>query len=188
MNNSSKTLAIAAALTMSMAAPVASAAASQGQAIPRAPSTPNTPKNWLGPQHRILAQALVDELAASHPELVSITMHAVPAGMTDYTMIAGTFPDRIGNTSSPGDVITAKKGVTQVESKWGTPDYGKKVSIVVPVKDRMGKYLPVAMVIAFKQSPTSGLIDLDFLQPGARIRDSIAARISSAEALFSRVQ
>lgn len=157
-------------------------------AIPRAASTPNTPKNWRGPAHRILAQELVDRLAASHPELVSITIHAVPAGMTDYTMIAGTFPDRIGNVSSPGDVITAKKGVTQVESKWGTPDHNKKVSIVLPLKDSAGRYLPVAMVVAFKQSPTSGLIDLDFLQPGARIRDSIAPRIASADALFARVQ
>ncbi|PKB19017.1 hypothetical protein B0I00_1244 [Novosphingobium kunmingense] len=156
--------------------------------IPRAASTPTTPKNWVGPTGKILAQALVDQVAASHPELVSITVHAVPAGLTDYTMIAGTFPDRIGNVSSPGDVITAKKGVTQVESKWGTPDFGKKVSILVPLKDTSGKYLPVTMVLAFKQSPTSGLIDLDFMHPAVRIRDSLAPMIASTEALFAPVR
>ena len=153
--------------------------------IPRAASTPNTPKNWVGPKGKIHAQKIVDELAAQHPELVSMTIHAIPAGMSDYTMIAGTFPDRIGNTSSPGDAITAKKGVTQVESKWGTPDFNKKVSILVPLKDASGKYLPVTMVMAFKQSADSGLIDIDFMQPGVRIRDSIASQIPSVESLFA---
>jgi hypothetical protein len=163
---------------------VASAAVAQ-QEIPRAASTPQTPKNWVGPRQKIHAQALVDRLQASHPELVSMTIHAAPPGMTDYTMIAGTFPDRIGNTSSPGDVITGKKGVTQVESKWGTPDFGQKVSILVPLKDSSGKYLPATIVIAFKQSPTSGLIDLDFMQPGARIRDSIQNQIPNFDSLFA---
>jgi hypothetical protein len=91
--------------------------------IPRAASTPQTPKNWRGPAQPIKAQAIVDRLIKGHSEIMSITMHAVPPGQPAeaYTMIAGSFPDRIGNTSSPGDIITAKKGVTQVESKWGTP-------------------------------------------------------------------
>jgi hypothetical protein len=172
----------AAVAAMLLAAPAASWGA---QEIPRAPSTPQTPKNWVGPKVKIHAQKIVDEIIAAHPELVSITIHAVPAGMSAYTMIAGTFPDRIGNESSPGDVITAKKGVTQVESKWGTPDFNKKVSILVPLKDTSGKYLPVTMVLAFKQSTDSGLIDIDFMQPGVRIRDSIASKIASVDSLFS---
>lgn len=163
-------------------------ATSWGEEIPRAASTPQTAKNWVAPAGKNLAQSIVDGIVAGHPELVSITVHAVPAGMTDYTMIAGTFPDRVGNVSSPGDVITAKKGVTQVESKWGTPDFNKKVSILVPLKDQSGKYLPVTMVLAFKQSPDSGLIDIDFMQPGVRIRDAVASKIPSTEALFSIVK
>ena len=155
------------------------------QEIPRAPSTPNTPKNWVAPKYKMHAQALVDKLAASHPEIESITIHAIPAGMKDYTMIAGTFPDRIGNVSSPGDAITAVKGVTQVESKWGTENFGKKVSILAPVMDSAGRYLPAAMVIAFKQSPTSGLIDIDFLHPGVRVRNSIAPMVPDFASLFA---
>lgn len=156
--------------------------------IPRAPSTPNTPKNWMAPDYKIRAQQIVDELAAAHPEVVSITIHAIPDGLTEYSMIAGTFPDRIGNESSPGDAITAVKGVTQVESKWGTENYGKKVSIVVPVMDQQGNYLKAAMVIAFKQWPTSGLIDIDFMQPGVRIRNSIAHQVPTLESLFDRAE
>lgn len=158
------------------------------QEIPRAASTPDTPKNWVAPKFKNNAQALVDKLYAAHPELESITIHGIPRGMKDYTMIAGTFPDRIGNTSSPGDTITAIKGVTQVESKWGTANYGKKVSIVAPEMDSAGHYLPAAMVIAIKQTPTSGLIDLDFLHPGVRLRNSIAPRVPNFDSLFDPAQ
>lgn len=167
-----------------------SALAEQPGEIPRAASTPDTPKNWVAPGYKIFAQTLIDEIEANHPELVSATMHAVPPGepAEAYTMIAGTFPDRIGNMSSPGDIITAKKGVSQVESKWGTDNYGKKVSIVLPLRDKAGNYLPVSLVIAFKQWPTSGLIDTDFLAPGLRIREDLAPRIDSTEALFATAE
>lgn len=157
--------------------------------IPRAPSTPDTPKNWRAPAHKIRAQAIVDRLMAAHPEVVSITIHAVPDELPadSYTMIAGSFPDRIGNVSSPGDIITAKKGVTQVESKWGTENYGKKVSIVVPLKNNKGDYLPAAMVVAFKQSPDSGKIDTDFMEPGIAIRDGLNKEITGMESLFAPV-
>lgn len=158
--------------------------------IPRAASTPQTPKNWRAPAHKIKAQAVVDRLIASHPEIMSITIHALPDGQPAdaFTMIAGSFPDRIGNTSSPGDIITAKKGVTQVESKWGTPDYGKKVSIVLPLKDSSGKYMPVAMVVAFHQSPSSGKIDTDFMAPGIKIRDGIAGEFANVASLYQPVR
>lgn len=167
-----------------------SALADQPDEIPRAASTPGTPKNWVAPEYKIFAQVLIDEIEATHPELVSATLHAVPPGepADAFTMIAGTFPDRIGNMSSPGDIITAVKGASQVESKWGTENYGKKVSIVLPLRDSAGNYLPVSMVLAFKQWPTSGLIDTDFLAPGLRIREGIAPRIDGAASLFARAE
>jgi hypothetical protein len=153
--------------------------------IPRAASTPTTPKNWVAPAYKMKAQALVDELVAGRPEIISITIHAIPPGKTDmYTMIAGTFPDRIGNESSPGDIITAKKGVTQVESKWGTENYKQKVSIVLPLKDASGKYLPVALIIAFATSPQDPRKDTDFMQPGVALRDSIQSKVTTVAALF----
>lgn len=160
-----------------------------GEPIARAPSTPDTPKNWAGPAQKIKAQAIVDHLMATHSEIQSITIHAVPEGSPpeEYTMIAGSFPDRIGNKSSPGDIITAKKGVTQVESKWGTDAYGKKVSVLLPLKDSSGNYLPVTLVIAFNQSPTSGKIDTDFMAPGIVIRDGLSKEIPNVKSLFRPV-
>lgn len=177
---------ISKSILMGMALAVSTTAMPAMAEIPRAPSTPNTPKNWVAPDYKIRAQAIIDMLEATHPEVVSITMHAIPEGMTEYTMIAGTFHDRIGNESSPGDAITAVKGVTQVESKWGTENFGKKVSIVVPVMDDKGNYLKAAMVIAFKQSPTSGLIDIDFMHPGVRMRNSVAHLVPSFQSLFDK--
>ncbi|RME96939.1 MAG: hypothetical protein D6773_16470 [Alphaproteobacteria bacterium] len=164
-------------------------AAAVKEPIPRAASTPDTPKNWAGPKHKIFAQLLVDELMAAHPEVMSITMHGTPPGTPKgtYTMFAGSFPDRIGNESSPGDIITIEKAVTQVESKWGSPNWKKKVSIVLPLKDRAGNYLPAAMVVAFKTSPDDTRIDTDFMAPGIAMRDSLNARIASFQALFAPV-
>ena len=165
----------------------AQAAAAEGtkNQIPRAASTPNTPKNWIGPSKRIYAQSIVDDLIASHPEVMSITMHGTPPGQSGlYTMFAGTFPDRIGNESSAGDVITVLKAVTQIEPKWGTPDWQKKVSTVLPLKDSRGKFLPVAMVIAFKTSPDDKRVDTEFLPLGVKIRDGLNSKIPSFNALF----
>lgn len=178
---------VSALLSASLLVPVSVVAADE---IPRAPSTPTTPKNWVGPTTKIHAQVLVDELIAGHPEIMSITIHAVPPGNAPdaYSMIAGSFPDRIGNMSSPGDVITAKKGVSQVEPKWGTPDYRKKVSVVLPLKDNKGNYLPAAMVIAFHTKTGSLMRDTDFLAPGVVIRDGLVDRTPSIEALFAAAQ
>lgn len=155
-------------------------------AIPRAPSTPDTPKNWAAPDYKNFAQKLVDELIAGHPEIMSITIHATPPGMDDkvFSMVAGSFPDRIGNESSPGDAITIVKGVTQVESKWGSANWKKKVSIVLPLKDSQGNYLRAAMVVAFITSEDDTRMDTDFMAPGVAIRDGLNSRIASFDSLF----
>jgi len=62
------------------------------------------------------------------------------------------------------------------------------VSILVPLRNVSGNYLPVTMVLAFKQSPTSGMIDLDFLHPAVRIRDAIKHRVSDTASLFAPVR
>lgn len=176
-------LALVAALSVCATFSSASASAAEAAA---APTPAPTPKNWTAPGHAMLGQVLVNELMAKHPEVMSITMHANPPGASAdvYTMFAGSFPERIGNTSSPGDITTIKKGVTQIEPKWGTPDWQKKVSAVMPLKDASGKYIPAAMIIAFKTAPNNGKIDTDFLKPAIAIRDGLQKRISSLDALF----
>ena len=113
-------------------------------------------------------------------------MHGTPPGAEEgiYTMFAGSFSDRIGNESSPGDIISIKKGVTQVESKWGSANWKKKVSIVLPLKNSTGTYMQAAMVVAFKTSEEDSRVDTDFMAPGIAIRDGTSSRISGFDALF----
>jgi hypothetical protein len=89
-------------------------------------------KNWTPPAHKIYGQKLSDETMAKHPELLSVTLHGVPPGLSDvYTMFAGSFPERIGNPDDPDDIDVIKKGITILDPRWKrTNDNPKK--FVVP--------------------------------------------------------
>ncbi len=76
-------------------------------------------KNWTPPAQKIYAQVLSDETMKAHPDLLSVTLHGVPPGMTDaYTMFAGSYPERIGNADDPDDIDVSKKGITIVDPRW----------------------------------------------------------------------
>src|SRR5204863_8013559 len=69
-------------------------------------------KNWTPPSHKIHGQQLSDETMAKHPELLSVTLHGTPPGMSEvYTMFAGSFPERTGNADDPDDIDVTKKGI-----------------------------------------------------------------------------
>ena len=79
-------------------------------------------KNWTAPSQKIYGQKLVDDSMKAHPELISITLHGVPPGMSDvYTMFAGSFPERIGNPDDPDDIDVTKKGITIIDPRWRRP-------------------------------------------------------------------
>src|ERR1035437_6988328 len=51
-------------------------------------TTQAAPKNWTPPAQKIYAQTLSEQIMANHPELLSITFHGVPPGMSKvYTML-----------------------------------------------------------------------------------------------------
>src|SRR5215468_12033604 len=70
------------------------------------PTTEARPaKNWTPPPQKIRAQVLSDQIMAAHPELLSVTFHGVPPGLDGvYTMYAGSYPERIGNSDDPDDI------------------------------------------------------------------------------------
>jgi hypothetical protein len=56
--------------------------------------------------HPIFAQKLVDEAKASHPDVVTIGIHAKPPGTSQYVIIAHTNRASVGHKSEggrPGD-------------------------------------------------------------------------------------
>ncbi len=142
-------------------------------------------KNWTAPSHKIYAQALSDEIMAAHPELISVTFHAVPRGMNKvYTMIAGSYPERIGNPDDPDDVMVIETGITILDPRWHrTKDPVRKYVPMMPLRDASGENIGL-LVLAYKNPLNSGFSDVHFLQQASQIRDSLQWKIPSLAALF----
>jgi hypothetical protein len=144
------------------------------------------PKNWSAPSERIYAQQLSDETMKAHPELLSVTLHGVPPGLHDtYTMFAGSYPERIGNPDDPDDIDVSKKGITIADPRWHrTQDPAPKFVVLMPLRDRAGQNIGL-VVYAFKVPVESNAGERKFYLQALDLRDSLAKRIPSYEALFA---
>lgn len=145
-------------------------------------------KNWTPPSQKIYGQSLVDEQMKGHPELISITLHGVPPGMSEvYTMFAGSFPDRIGNPDDPDDIDVTKKGITILDPRWHrTNDNPKKFVVLMPMRDKTGENVGL-VVYAFKEptsNPNSTTTEKDYFAKSAALRDELAKKISSYKGMF----
>jgi len=145
-------------------------------------------KNWKAPAHKIYGQKLSDETMAKNPDLISVTLHGVPPGLTDvYTMFAGSFPDRIGNADDPDDIDVIKKGITIIDPRFKrTNDNPKKFVVLMPMRDAAGENIGL-VVYAFKEpktNPNTSATEKDYLAKSTVLRDELAKRIPSYKALF----
>ena len=143
-------------------------------------------KNWSPPTHKIYGQVLADATMRAHPELLSVTLHGVPPGLTDeYTMFAGSYPDRIGNPDDPDDIDVSKKGITIVDPRWNrTKDPAPKFVVLMPLRDRSGANVGL-VVYAFKVPVESNAGEREFYLKALDLRDSLAKEIPSYDALFA---
>ncbi|MGF6439467.1 hypothetical protein [Paraburkholderia youngii] len=143
-------------------------------------------KNWTPPSHKIYAQTLSDEIMTRHPELLSVTFHGIPPGATDqYTMFAGSYPDRIGNADDPDDIDISKKGITIVDPRWHrTNDPVKKFVMMLPLRDASGENIG-EIVMAYKlDANTAGKGEKEFFLASTALRDSLEKQIPSYAALY----
>ena len=142
-------------------------------------------KNWTPPATRIYAQQLSDETMRAHPDLLSVTIHGVPPGMTNvYTMFAGSYPDRIGNPDDPDDIDVSKKGITIVDPRWHrTNDTAPKFVVLMPMRDRAGNNIGL-VVYAFKVPVAGNRYERTLYTKALDLRDALARRIPSYDALF----
>ena len=150
-------------------------------AAPAAPA-----KNWTPPATKIYAQVLSDQTMKAHPELLSVTLHGVPPGMTDtYTMFAGSYPDRIGNPDDPDDIDVSKKGITIVDPRWHrTKDTSPKFVVLMPMRDARGNNIGL-VVYAFKVPVAGNQYERTLYTKALDLRDALAKKIPSYEALFA---
>ena len=149
-------------------------------------------KNWTAPSHKIYGQKLSDETMSKHPELLSVTLHGTPPGMNEtYTMFAGSYPERVGNADDPDDIDVIKKGITIVDPRWKrTKDNPKKVVILMPMRDASGENVGL-VVYAFKNPPANphtSAQELAYLKKATVLRDALAKKIPSYNALFDEAK
>jgi len=145
-------------------------------------------KNWTPPAHKIYGQQLSDETMAKHPELLSVTLHGAPPGMSEvYTMFAGSFPERIGNPDDPDDIDVIKKGITNVDPRWNrAKDNPKKFVVLMPMRDAAGQNIGL-VVYAFKNPPANAntsASEIEYLRKSTALRDDLQKKIPSYNALF----
>jgi hypothetical protein len=142
-------------------------------------------KNWTAPKAKIYAQSLSDQTMSAHPELLSVTFHGVPPGMSKvYTMFAGSFPERIGNADDPDDIDVTVKGITIVDPRWHrTNDTTKKFVILMPLRDTAGENIGL-IVYAFKNDAPSANDERKYYTAALNLRDDLQKKIPSYTALF----
>ncbi len=151
-------------------------------------------KNWTAPAHKIQAQVLSDQIMAAHPELISLTFHGVPPGLSKvYTMFAGSFPERIGNPDDPDDVMVIEIGITILDPRWHrTKDAVKKFVMMMPLRDAKGENYGL-LVAAYKNpdfqsNGSNAKLEAEFFAKGTKLRDELQQKIPSYEGLFAPAQ
>ena len=82
------------------------------------------------------AQALVDNTVAKYPDIVRLTIHAVPAGKEGSRIIACNIKEKIGSFSDPEDLEVLKTNKTVVLNE------GDNLDVTAPICDKAGK--PIA--------------------------------------------
>ncbi len=92
---------------------------------------------------KILAQKLVDELAAKHPDLVRIGLHLTPPNSSDNIIVACNIAARIGQKSEPEDLKAMQTGKPVVLKEEGNFD------VTLPLHTASGRVIG-AIGLTFK--------------------------------------
>ncbi len=131
--------------------------------------------------NHIYAQQLVNQTMAAHPELLVIGMHATRPGATGQRMIASNL-DRIGKHDDDDDI-----GVATEHKTICAPNLKEtfKFEVLMPLKDASGHVLNAAVGFVFKYK--AGDDEVKMHAKAVAIRDDLARRIPSLEALFAPV-
>jgi len=131
-------------------------------------------------------QTLSEQIMAAHPDLISVTFHGVPPGLTKvYTMFGGSYVDRIGNPDDPDDIMVSETGVTILDPRWHRPkDKIRKFVVMIPLRNAAAENCGL-LVLAYRNPEGSTKTDLDFLVAGTKIRDDLEQQIPTYEGLFA---
>jgi len=117
------------------------------------------------------AQDVVDGVAAKHPDLVRLTLHAVPADKSECTQVASTVKGRRGKPSDPEDLQAMKTGMQVVL------DENDAVDVTVPILRVNGKPTAVAGVTLRMED---GANKAALVNKAGKIAEELAAAVRAA--------
>lgn len=130
-----------------------------------------------GAAHPPRAQALVDAMLTRFPDLVSLALHVAPTGGGN-AIIASNF-GRIGKAGDKDDLHVEQDGAVLRE----VTDDGRRLAVELPLLDITARPIG-ALSISFKIAPGSDLQSA--YRRAFVVRDALARRIASRDALFAR--
>lgn len=128
--------------------------------------------------NKIYAQKLVNEVMATHPDLLVVGFHAIKPGTKDQVMIASNL-DRIGKEDDDDDkaVVNERKTICVPNAK-----ESNKFEVQVPMKDASGAIIGAyGFVFQYK----AGDDEVELHRKGVVLRDALAKRIPNLPALFA---
>jgi hypothetical protein len=158
----------------------AAAAAAQPEA---APATQPFRRNWSPPAYKVKGQVLVDAVMAQHPELLGLTIHAIPPGGKEFTMFAASYHDRIGKASGPDDAMVTTLGRIMVETRYKPTD--KKAVVLLPLEDAAGEDV-ATVVFGFHDDIGSTKTAAYYVSAALQMRDALRPQIASHDDLFAK--
>jgi hypothetical protein len=134
------------------------------------------PKFGLAADNRIAAQAIVNDLMARYPSLVTAGIHAVAPGAKVQAIIASTL-NVIGKPSDPEDVDVGAHGCTQLVPNLKVGKFG----VMLPLRDHSGHDIG-ALALAFKYHDGDDQVKL--FAAATDIRNALAPKITALADLF----
>ncbi len=133
--------------------------------------------------NKIVAQKIVNDLMKAHPEILIIGIHGVAPGAKSGTMIA-TSLDRVGKVSDEDDNAVADDHRIILEINKTDP---KRYEVLIWMKDAQGRELDAAVGFVLKYNKATDS-DVAMLTKGVALRDELASKIPSWEAIFAPAQ
>jgi hypothetical protein len=90
---------------------------------------------------------------AKYPEIVRLTIHAVPTGETKSRIIACNIPKKLGQISDPEDLEAMKKKKTVVLRE------GDNLDVTAPILDKTGKAIAATgITLSFPKGATEDTV------------------------------
>jgi hypothetical protein len=125
----------------------------------------------------IYAQAIVDQIVATHPAITDVIFHVTPPGQTQNLAIASHSASERGKLSGDDDLGVIRTGEPLVEVQKD----GVHIGVLVPLRDRRESTIgALGIVYTYHR----GESEQAFVLKSIGIRNVIARRIPSIHSLF----